>query len=233
MRKIILPFTGKYPITQNFGVKVKYMRTGIHNGIDYGMPTGTPLIACMDGEIVECEKWNFVGYGRNFKIRSSDGKLFAHYAHCSEIFVNNGTKVKQGETLAKSGKTGYVIAVKGDGSHLHFGTLFRVDGQLQWVDPLQFINGASLPFTQKQEEKDIFEPVKTEQKIPVKNEDFYEYTVKKNDTLSAICKKELGNGNLWKKLFEYNKGTIEKPSEIYVGQIIKIPNSLKQNADNT
>ena len=47
------------------------------------------------------------------------------------------------------------------------------------------------------------------------------YTVKKGDTLSAICRKQYNESGLYKKLAEYNK--IKNPNIIIVGQKIKIP----------
>lgn len=47
-----------------------------------------------------------------------------------------------------------------------------------------------------------------------------EYTVKKGDTLWAICKKELGSGDKWPEIVEINN--IENPNFIYPGQVIKL-----------
>ena len=46
------------------------------------------------------------------------------------------------------------------------------------------------------------------------------YTVKKGDTLWAIAKKELGNGQKYKDLAKLNK--ISKPNKIQVGQVIRL-----------
>jgi len=47
------------------------------------------------------------------------------------------------------------------------------------------------------------------------------YTVKKGDTLSAICRKYYGSSSLYGKLASYNG--IKNPSLIYAGHTIKIP----------
>lgn len=47
------------------------------------------------------------------------------------------------------------------------------------------------------------------------------YTVKKGDTLSAICRKYYGDSTLYSKLAKYNG--IKNPNLIRVGQIIKLP----------
>lgn len=215
-----MPFAGKFPMTQNYGVKVKYMRSGIHNGIDWGMPKGTPLIACFDGEVIVVEKWLLTGYGRNFKIKRKDG-LIAHYAHCSEIFVDIGTKVKTGEMLARSGNSGYVISLGGGGYHLHFGTMQNGS----WFNPNQVLDGMSLPLILPEIPKPKpAEPVK----IPVANKDENIYTVQRGDTLSKLAKIYLGDGNRWIELYNYNKETINNPNKLKIGQLIKIPNAKKK-----
>ncbi len=45
------------------------------------------------------------------------------------------------------------------------------------------------------------------------------YTVKKGDTLWAICKKKLGDGSKYPEIAKLNK--IKNPNLIYVGQVIK------------
>lgn len=47
------------------------------------------------------------------------------------------------------------------------------------------------------------------------------YTVKKGDTLSAICRKFYGNASLYPKLAVANG--IKNPNLIFVGQVLKIP----------
>jgi LysM repeat protein len=210
MKKVTKPFNGNFAITQKFGVKVAYMRSGMHNGIDYGMPKGTELIACFDGIIRDCEKWNLTGYGKNFKIEAHDGKTIAHYAHCSEILVNNGTRVKRGDVLAKSGNTGYVISLGGGGYHLHFGIMYKKN----WIDPLTLMDGYNLGLDTSET---------TSQKIEVKNEDIEEYLVEKGDTLSKIAKARLGNGNRWTEILEINRDVIENKNKILAGMKLKIP----------
>ncbi len=53
------------------------------------------------------------------------------YAHCSEILVNKGDKVKKGDYIAKVGDTGQVTS-----AHLHFEV--TKDGEL--VDPASVID---------------------------------------------------------------------------------------------
>ncbi len=49
------------------------------------------------------------------------------------------------------------------------------------------------------------------------------YTVKAGDTLSKIAKQHYGNANAYMKIFEANKGLLQDPDKIQVGQVLTIP----------
>lgn len=49
------------------------------------------------------------------------------------------------------------------------------------------------------------------------------YTIVAGDTLSKIAKREYGNANAWKRIFEANTDIIKNPDKIFPGQEIKIP----------
>ena len=49
------------------------------------------------------------------------------------------------------------------------------------------------------------------------------YVVVKGDSLSAIAKREYGDANKWRTIYEANKGLINDPDLIYPGQELKIP----------
>lgn len=49
------------------------------------------------------------------------------------------------------------------------------------------------------------------------------YTLKDGETLYKICQNRYGNGNLWKELAEFNKGTISNPTRLRKGMTIRIP----------
>ena len=49
------------------------------------------------------------------------------------------------------------------------------------------------------------------------------YEVVSGDSLSKIAKREYGNANEWKRIYEANKDIIKDPDKIYPGQKLKIP----------
>ena len=49
------------------------------------------------------------------------------------------------------------------------------------------------------------------------------HTVKAGDTLSAIAKTHLGDGNAYMKIFELNRDQLSDPDKIKPGQVLKLP----------
>jgi nucleoid-associated protein YgaU len=49
------------------------------------------------------------------------------------------------------------------------------------------------------------------------------YEVVSGDSLSKIAKREYGNANEWKRIFEANRDILKDPNKIYPGQKLKIP----------
>lgn len=108
------------PITSNYGYRthpVTGQQGSWHSGIDYGVPTGTPIKAADSGLIVDVEEncpscTN--GYGKIVRIRHSNG-LETVYAHLSLTYPQIGDNVEQGQVIGLAGETGL-----GTGPHLHF-----------------------------------------------------------------------------------------------------------------
>lgn len=50
-------------------------------------------------------------------------------------------------------------------------------------------------------------------------------TVKSGDSLSRIAKRELGDANQWKAIYEANRDKIEDPDMIHPGQVLNLPTS--------
>lgn len=49
------------------------------------------------------------------------------------------------------------------------------------------------------------------------------YTVKSGDTLSAIAKREYGDANQWRRIYDANRDKIDNPDLIHPGQELKLP----------
>ena len=74
-----------------------------HRGTDYAAPTGTPIRATGDGQVIAAtyKKHN----GKYVKIRHNS-TYTTQYLHMSKIAVTNGQQVKQGEIIGYVGSTG-------------------------------------------------------------------------------------------------------------------------------
>jgi len=49
------------------------------------------------------------------------------------------------------------------------------------------------------------------------------YTVQKGDSLSKIAKREYGDAQQWRRIFEANRDTIKDPDLIHPGQVVRLP----------
>jgi septal ring factor EnvC (AmiA/AmiB activator) len=118
---LIWPVSG--PVTSPFGPRWG----SFHEGIDIGVPTGTPIHAAAAGTVIYCG-WE-TGYG-NLVVIDNGGNLSTGYAHQSSIAVTCGQQVAQGQVIGYVGCTGHCL-----GPHLHFEV--RIDGNP--VDPLGYL----------------------------------------------------------------------------------------------
>jgi hypothetical protein len=137
--KLTVPVTG--PITQLFGENPQiYKKWGFpgHNGVDYGIPNGTPIKAAIGGTVAMVGFENG-GYGNYVKLsHSDDGKSFyTYYAHLANAAVTAGQKIKVGTVIGYSNNTG-----ASTGPHLHFG--LKIDGENPpykgYVDPMPYFS---------------------------------------------------------------------------------------------
>ena len=49
------------------------------------------------------------------------------------------------------------------------------------------------------------------------------YVVVSGDSLSKIAKREYGNANAWRRIFDANRDQITDPDLIHPGQVLRIP----------
>jgi murein DD-endopeptidase MepM/ murein hydrolase activator NlpD len=130
-------------------------RPGIdgHNGYDWELPLGTPVLAVADGEVVTA------GYtepsycplvGRNMtqvlvvlKHRAAGRVVVSEYGHLDRTIVRVGTVVPAGTILGFSGTTGCST-----GPHLHFSAgIEGPDGSNVLVDPYGWHSVATDPWS--------------------------------------------------------------------------------------
>lgn len=107
----IKPLTGT--ISSKFGQRDPTTSTvpKKHTGVDIAANMGTKILSATDGEVVLASEEG--DYGKHLKIQI--GEVSIIYAHCNNLYVNQGDKVKQGQEIAEVGTTG-----NSTGPHLHF-----------------------------------------------------------------------------------------------------------------
>lgn len=116
--RFLWPLEGR--ITSAFGGREIFGSESFHRGIDIAAPLGTPITASAGGTVI----WSGGKgtYGNLVKIDHGNG-FVTYYAHCSQLLVQEGDQVNQGDTIALVGSTG-----RSTGPHCHF--------ELLWQDEL-------------------------------------------------------------------------------------------------
>lgn len=107
-----------------------------HHGVDYAAPAGTPVQAIGDGTVI-AKGWDKKGGGNYLKIKHNS-TYTTTYMHLKGFAkgVNQGGKVKQGQTIGYVGSTG-----ASTGPHLDF----RLQKNGSYIDPLKFKSPSSDP----------------------------------------------------------------------------------------
>ena len=94
-----------------------------HLGLDFRVPSGTPVAAMNDGTVLLARPLYFDG---NFVVIDHGQGLLTLYLHLSEFKVKEGDPVKRGQVIGLSGGTG-----RATGPHLHV----AVRWQGTYLDP--------------------------------------------------------------------------------------------------
>lgn len=98
-----------------------------HLGLDFRVPSGTPVAAMNDGTVLLARPLYFEG---NFVVLDHGQGLLTLYLHLSEFKVKEGEQVKRGQEIGLSGGTG-----RATGPHLHV----AVRWQGTYLDPAALI----------------------------------------------------------------------------------------------
>ncbi|MGH6827409.1 MAG: M23 family metallopeptidase [Rhizomicrobium sp.] len=103
-------------ISSGFGMRLHPILgyTRMHKGVDFAVPTGTPVMAAGAGQI------SFMGWAKgygNFVIINHGNGYATAYGHLSRFAagMHRGSRVRQGQVFAFSGATGLAT-----GPHLHY-----------------------------------------------------------------------------------------------------------------
>ena len=126
---ILLDPPVKGPLSSPFGLKRFFNGEprAPHSGLDFAVPTGTPVAAPADGKVILTGDYFFNG---NTVFLDHGQGLISMYCHLSVIDVKTGDTLARGQVLGKVGATGRVT-----GAHLHWNVSLN-DAR---VDPAIFI----------------------------------------------------------------------------------------------
>jgi hypothetical protein len=99
---------------------------------------GESVTPAMDG-CVERVRWSDSGYG-NDVILSHNSGYYTHYAHLSDIFVDEGDCLDTDDILGEVGNSGLSVSLNGvncptKASHLHFALYIKEDGRYKSMRP--------------------------------------------------------------------------------------------------
>lgn len=83
-----------------------------HYGVDIANAPGTPILAVMDGTVIDSGPAQ--GYGNWIRLKHDDGSVSV-YGHMQSLDVAVGERVTAGQKIAGMGSLGFST-----GSHLHF-----------------------------------------------------------------------------------------------------------------
>lgn len=114
----VLPFPMQKPIegrrSSEFGVRRFFndQPRSPHSGLDLAAPTGTPIAAPAAGTIALTGDFFFSG---NLVMIDHGGGIVSMLGHMSEVLVEEGQRVEQGDIVGKVGATGRVT-----GAHVHW-----------------------------------------------------------------------------------------------------------------
>lgn len=99
-----------------------------HNGIDMAAPSGSPILAAYDGEVIAADYSSTMG--NYIMIDHGDG-LITIYMHASSLGVSKGQSVTKGQQIGAVGSTG-----RSTGPHLHFSV--RLNGS--YASPWNYLS---------------------------------------------------------------------------------------------
>jgi murein DD-endopeptidase MepM/ murein hydrolase activator NlpD len=119
-----------------------------HDGHDWGMPKGTPILAVADGVVTMARAWESPCTGSDSVFQQEVAirhtvvggsgyyeRFMTYYAHLQSFIVSQGQSVIKGQVIGYSGNTGCSTA-----PHLHFGVVRLTNTADQLEETVSFYN---------------------------------------------------------------------------------------------
>lgn len=121
--KLLRPVDPTWKISSAFGKRIIGGKEEFHKGIDFAVPVGTPVRACLKGNVIaagyENPKDEKQGFGLRVWIQGKfeDRDVYFWMGHLSAIRIQPLAKwTERGQEIGLSGSTG-----RSTGPHLHVG----------------------------------------------------------------------------------------------------------------
>ena len=117
----LTPALLRYPTRKHFRISSPFnpwrlnpvtKRYAPHNGVDFAMPRGTPVMSTGNGRVTRVA---FQRYAGNYIVIDEFGPFSTRYLHLSKVLVHKGQHVARGQVIGLSGNTG-----RSTGPHLHY-----------------------------------------------------------------------------------------------------------------
>jgi len=125
--------------TQGYGAASGGNGYTFHNGLDFGGPVGSPIVAAATGTVILAQSGG--PYGNHVMIAHQlNGQTYTTvYAHMNALNVSSGQRVSQGQQIGTLGSTG-----NSTGPHLHFeihvgGYVYSGTGPANSVNPYSML----------------------------------------------------------------------------------------------
>ncbi|MFD0555623.1 murein DD-endopeptidase MepM/ murein hydrolase activator NlpD [Stackebrandtia endophytica] len=134
--KLPYPAGSAYTITQTPGSGFSHDDDYNRHAVDFGMPTGTPVVASAGGTVY-FEGWT--NGGGIMALIDHGNNRCSQYAHLNTTIINAGDWVAQGQQIGTSGATGNVT-----GPHLHWNIVY-CDSQISREIPNSVEMGTNYP----------------------------------------------------------------------------------------
>ncbi|MBE9109355.1 peptidoglycan DD-metalloendopeptidase family protein [Nodosilinea sp. LEGE 07298] len=130
----VFPLSVPASISSLFGWRMHPVHQSwrFHSGTDLAAPLGTPVLATQAGRVSVSDFLG--GYGLTVILRHGNDNLESRYAHLSQLAVQAGEWVEQGEVIGLVGSTG-----TSTGPHLHFEMRQLTAEGWAAVDPIEVL----------------------------------------------------------------------------------------------